>query len=433
MKEDKTPLNSFLEEYVKKSPARFHMPGHKGVGEGFLKSAYPYDITEVTGADSLYECSGVIKESEEHFTKLYGAGASLISAGGSTLAIEAMLATALNVGDELIIGRNCHRSAVNTMALLDITPIWLMEVTPESIDKALKENENAKAVYITSPDYFGKVSDIKAISEVTHSHGALLLVDNAHGAHLRFTPKDMHPMTLMADMCADSLHKSLPVLTGGALLHLRDKALWSKAKEKMALFGSSSPSYLIMSSIDSAIPYLYDKAKEDFLKLSERVTKLWQMAYENGHAPLYGTEPARLTLSVSAMGLGAYEYKQKLAKYNIEAEYVNPQWAVFMLSPNNSERDYERLKSFIQNEKGSGVGDENETPHKLPEKKLSIRAGAFAPSETIPIEEAVGRISATLSVPCPPCIALIAPGEQIEEETVKLFKKYGVTKVKVVI
>ena len=225
------PLENALNEYIGKDLSRFHMPGHKGA-ENFPEY-FKYDITEVEGADSLYESSEAIFETEKRFAKIYGAGASLLSAGGSTLCIQAMLATVLNPGDKFIIARNCHASAVNTIALLDLEPIWINPRDLRAAEKIFEENRDIKAVYLTSPDYFGVMSDIEAFSKLAHEHGAKLLVDNAHGAHLHFTPIEMHPIALGADMCADSLHKSLPVLTGGALLHIKDETLRENAKQKM--------------------------------------------------------------------------------------------------------------------------------------------------------------------------------------------------------
>ncbi len=425
------PLENALNEYIGKDLSRFHMPGHKGA-ESFPEY-FKFDITEVEGADSLFEASEAIFETEKRFSKIYGTGASLLSAGGSTLCIQAMLATALNPGDKLIIARNCHASAVNTMALLDLEPIWINPRDLKAAEKAFSENPEAKAVYLTSPDYFGVLSDIEAFSKLAHEHGAKLLVDNAHGAHLHFMPTEMHPISLGADMCADSLHKSLPVLTGGALLHLKDGALRETAKQKMRLFGSTSPSYLIMLSADKCAEYLETKAKYDFAMLNGKVANLRYKAFEHGLAPkTRNVEPARLTFSVKSTEMTGEEFGRKLREHGIEPEYVNDEWAVLMASPFNTERDFERVAKFIEGTFGNGFSAFEESLSKMPEKAMSVRNAVFSETEEIETEKAVGRISARLNLPCPPCIALSVPGEVIDEKIAELLKKYGIDKINVI-
>ncbi|MBR5311169.1 MAG: aminotransferase class V-fold PLP-dependent enzyme [Oscillospiraceae bacterium] len=424
-------IEQALDEYIGKDLSRFHMPGHKGA-ESF-PDYYKYDITEVLGADSLFESSGCIAKTEERFSKIYGSGASLISAGGSTLCIQGMLATVLSPGDELIAARNCHASAVNTMALLDINTTWINPRDLKAAEKAFIEHPKAKALYITSPDYFGVMSDISAFAEICHRYGAKLLVDNAHGAHLHFFPMEMHPISLGADMCADSLHKSLPVLTGGALLHIKDANLRDVAKRKMRLFGSTSPSYLIMLSADRCAEYLETRARTDFAMLNGKVANLRYKAFEHGLAPkVRNVEPARLTLSVKSTEMTADEFGEKLREHGIEPEYVNSEWAVLMASPFNTEKDFERVASFIENTFGNGFSAFEERISEMPEKAMSIREASFSDSEEIETEKAVGRIAAGLNLPCPPCIALSVPGEIINEKIAGLLMKYGVDKISVV-
>ncbi len=425
------PIEKALDEYIGKDFSRFHMPGHKGAEN--LPDYYKYDVTEVEGVDSLFESSGAIAETEKRFAKIYGAGASLLSAGGSTLCIQGMLAAALNPGDKIIIARNCHASAVNTLALLDVNPIWINPKDLYGAEKAFAENPGIKAVYLTSPDYFGTLSDIKAFAELAHKNGAKLLIDNAHGAHLHFFDEEMHPISLGADMCADSLHKSLPVLTGGALLHLKDGSLRDIAKQKMRLFGSTSPSYIIMLSADKCAGYLEEKAKGDFAVLKEKITDLRKSAFEHGLAPKSeNMEPARLTLSVKSAGMTAEEFGRKLREHGIEPEYVNDEWAVLMASPFNSEKDFERVSEFIEDTAGNGFAPPEEFLPKMPEKAMSIREAVFSETEETETKNAVGRIAARLNLPCPPCIALAVPGEIISDDIAELLIRYGISKINVV-
>ena len=425
------PIEKALDEYIGKDLSRFHMPGHKGADN--FPDYYKYDVTEVFGTDSLFESSEAIFETEERFAKIYGAGASLLSAGGSTLCIQGMLATALEPGDKVIAARNCHAAAVNTAALLDLDFIWITPRDLKGAEKAFEEHPDVKAVYLTSPDYFGVLSDISAFAELAHENGAKLLVDNAHGAHLHFTPIEMHPMALGADMCCDSLHKSLPVLTGGALLHLKEGSLREKAKQKMRLFGSTSPSYLIMLSADKCADYLETNAKYDFAMLNGKVANLRYKAFEHGLAPkVRNVEPARLTLSVKSTEMTAEEFGKSLREHGIEPEYVNDEWAVLMASPFNTKRDFERVAKFIEDTFGNGFAAFEERLSKMPEKAMSIRKAVFAESEEISVEDSVGRVASSLNLPCPPCIALAVPGEIIDEKIAELLKKYGIEKINVV-
>ena len=268
-----TPICDFVQAYASARPVRMHMPGHKGRGPLGFEAL---DITEIDGADELYAPTGIIAESEANAARLFGAR-TFYSAEGSSLAIRAMLALAAAGGERPLVlaGRNAHRAFLSAAALLDMDVEWLhpapgeayhsCRMTPGAVDAALTRLDGrCRAVYVTSPDYLGHVADIAALAGVCHDHGALLLVDNAHGAYLKFLPGgSRHPIDLGADMCCDSAHKTLPAVTGAAYLHLRQGLDISPARvrEALVLFGSSSPSWLILQSLDacnrllSARPY----------------------------------------------------------------------------------------------------------------------------------------------------------------------------------
>ena len=187
-----TPLFSAIDRLRRQGFSRFHTPGHKGRDCGFLTPVTPWDFTEVRGADSLFEASGPIAETEARCTALYRTGGTFLSAGGSTLCIQAMLALVRPLGGKLLLGRNAHASAIKTMALLDLRPVWLAQdlapdgfpapVTPAQVEAALAAGGDYAGVYVTSPDYFGRLTDIAGLAEVCHRYGVPLLVDNAHGA-----------------------------------------------------------------------------------------------------------------------------------------------------------------------------------------------------------------------------------------------------------
>ena len=225
-----TPICDFVRDYALKAPLRLHMPGHKGKA---LLGPEALDITEVSGADSLYEAAGIIRRSEENASRLFGCP-TFYSAEGSSQCIRAMLYLALLRAKEegrrplIAAARNVHRSFLSAVALLGLEVVWLWPeegsylscgVSPQALEELLRA-EKPTAVYLTSPDYLGNMADVAALAQVCHRHGALLLVDDAHGAYLRFLESSLHPMDLGADMCCDSAHKTLPVLTGGAYLHI---------------------------------------------------------------------------------------------------------------------------------------------------------------------------------------------------------------------
>ncbi|MBQ7283693.1 MAG: aminotransferase class V-fold PLP-dependent enzyme, partial [Oscillospiraceae bacterium] len=214
-----TPICDFVQQYARNNALRMHMPGHKGVNLlGFEK----LDITEFDGADNLYEPNGIIAQSEANATAIFGCD-TFYSTEGSSQCIRAMLylvcMDAKAKGEKPLVaaGRNAHKTFLNAAALLDFDIVWLCgekqnsylscNITAEYLEQFLNQTKPT-AVYITSPDYLGNVADIKAIAEVCHKYGALLVVDNAHGAYLKFLPQSLHPIDLGADLCCDSAHKT---------------------------------------------------------------------------------------------------------------------------------------------------------------------------------------------------------------------------------
>ena len=284
-----TPIVDFVRRYQKEGVTRFHMPGHKG--QSYLGCEWA-DITEICGADSLYEADGISADSEENASALFGSGRTFYSTEGSSQCIRAMLSLALSRhnGKErpvVLAARNVHKAFVYAAALLDFDVEWLWpedgmkslcscKVSPAQVEKQIVRSRPV-AVYLTSPDYLGGQMDIRSIAEVCHREGVLLLVDNAHGAYLHFLKQSVHPLDLGADMCCDSAHKTFPVLTGGAYLHLHKNVsgkLGEKGKQALALFGSTSPSYLILESLDLCNAYLSEGYQD---KLMDKVNQIQNM------------------------------------------------------------------------------------------------------------------------------------------------------------
>ena len=310
-----TPLYTALTDYQKKKYASFHTPGHKNTISFLKYNLYDLDFTELPDTDSLFEAEGCILKAEQTAAKAFSTLLCVLSAGGCTMCIQGMLRLAAPSGGKLVCGRIIHRSAVNTMALLGIDPVWIMpepnageglagRITPEGVRRALEKNPEAKGVYLTSPDYYGVICDIQGIACVCKKYGVPLLVDNAHGAHLGYLSENLHPIHLGASMAACSAHKTLPVLTGGAWLQINDSRYLEGVKEAMSLFGSTSPSYPVMASLDLCRAWLEEEGQKAFQTLERRVGAVKKLAAAKGLGIPEGlTDPVRITLNTAKIGL----------------------------------------------------------------------------------------------------------------------------------
>ena len=440
-----TPLFDAAARYAAADGARFHTPGHSGRAD-FLRSIdlLRFDLTEIEGLDSLYEAAGPIDAAERLAAELYGVRRTLFSAGGCTLAIQTMLALAAR-GGEIVAGRNLHRAAVNACALLDITPRWVYPdaqtgvIEPGELERVLNAHPGARAAYVTSPDYYGRLCDIAALSAVCRAHGVPLLVDNAHGAHLKFVPGDLHPAHLGAAMTACSAHKTLPVLTGGAFLHIADARYAQDAKAAMAVFGSTSPSYLTLASLDLARAWLARHGAQAFAQLARQTQELRAFAAENGVRTLSGrVDPVRLTLDLAGSGLSGKEAACALRETGCEPEYADSGYAVLILTPFHTQADFARLRDALRRI-GACSREARDTSGGLyrllcaPRPvRVPLRDALFAPRETVPADRAAGRVAAQAVCPCPPGIPAVIPGEEIDACAVELLNFYGIRQVDVV-
>ena len=433
-----TPICDFARDYAERNPARFHMPGHKG--KGFL-GCEDRDLTEIEGADDLYHPAGIIAESEANASKLFG-WPTVYSTEGSSLCVRAMLAlayTAAGRKGRVLAGRNAHKTFLSAAILLDFPIRWLWAgedylscpVTPEQVERAiLEEREKPFAVYLTSPDYLGNIADIRGISRVCGKYGVRLLVDNAHGAYLKFLPESRHPMDLGADLCCDSAHKTLPVLTGGAYLHFREEEMRGKVKDAMALFGSTSPSYLIMQSLDRANPYL-EGLPQRLRTFAPWVAALKDRLLERG-LTLGGEEPLKLTWMTRPWGYTGTEIAEILEKKNLICEFRDEGHIVFMFTPENDPWELEKLsRAICQIPRREALPDEAQQRVE-PKAACSPRQAVFGERERIPVGESAGRILANLSVSCPPAVPILMCGEEIEEAIIPRLRALGWAFVEVV-
>ncbi|MBQ3556620.1 MAG: aminotransferase class V-fold PLP-dependent enzyme [Oscillospiraceae bacterium] len=435
-----TPIYDFVTAYADRHPARLHMPGHKGRG---CLGVEQFDITEIPGADDLYHPGGIIAESETNAALLFGAACTVYSTEGSSQCIRAMVHLAadhITDGKPLFLAaRNAHKTFLYAAALVDADIQWLWpdeqdalcscSITPKQLERALTNAKRTPAaVYVTSPDYLGNLLPIAELAEVCHRHNTLLLVDNAHGAYLRFLPEDLHPITLGADLCCDSAHKTLPVLTGGAYLHMSQACadLFAPCiKEVMALYGSTSPSYLTLASLDLCNRYLDSQIRTDLTKLLPAVEQTRTTLAANGWQ-LVGDEPLKLTLRCPGTQIA-----NLLAEQNVFCEYADSEHLVLMLSPSTDPVDLELLVAALGKNHWA-VPASVQLPPLHPAQALSPRQAIFAPQEQVPIEQAVGRICAAPTVSCPPAIPIAVSGEVVDEAALVWLTHYGMDTVCVV-
>ena len=443
-----TPICDFVREYAASGSLRLHMPGHKG--QPFL-GMEALDITEIDGADVLYKANGIIKRSEEIAASLFGTAKTLYSAEGSSLSIRAMLyltllyAKAQGKPPRIAAGRNAHKVFMTAAALLDMEIAWIFpkrqenllscEITPEDLDAYLSaEAEKPAAVYLTSPDYLGNMADIGQLSKVCHQYGVLLLVDNAHGAYLRFLPEPSHPMALGADLCCDSAHKTLPVLTGGAYLHISANApglFPEQAENAMALFASTSPSYLILQSLDAANRYLAEGYRERLAGFTQKVSALKSRLRAAGYT-LAGTEPLKVTVAAKGRGLSGTELARKLLEEKIVCEFSDPDYAVMMLTPESGGSALERMEDALLSIPPKAPVREPVPPFTRPVQRLSPREALHSDSRELDIDECQGRVLASATVSCPPAIPIVVCGEVIDKAAIRLLRYYGITTCRVV-
>ena len=433
-----TPIFDFVKKYSGEKNVRFHMPGHKGKN---VLGCEEYDITEIHGADSLFEADGIIAESEKNLSEIFETRASFYSTEGSSLCIRTMIFLAMQYSDsrKVLAGRNAHKSFVSALSLCDADVEWLYgndlyscKITPEILEEALGR-EKYFAVYVTSPDYLGNMLDIKSLSEVCHKFGVPMLVDNAHGAYLKFVGN--HPMDNGADMCCDSAHKTLSCLTGAAYLHVSETALFpfeKDAKRAMSLFASTSPSYIIMASMDKANEKMNSKEFFENVKnvcqwCDELKTRLSHLSVD-----FSGNEKFKINIKPKSIGYLGKEMSLGLEKEGIYPEFCDDDNLVLMFSAENTDEDFERtIKFFEKLERKTPLFENPPVLHGL-ERRMSVRQAVFSKQELIKAKDAEGRILGSVCVACPPAIPVAVCGEVLDKEAVNAFCYYGVDEICVV-
>lgn len=444
-----------LIEYSNSDYYPFHMPGHKrNIEEGV--SPFSYDITEIDGFDNLHNPQGILKIAMEEAADFYGTDKTYYLVNGSTCGLLSAICGVTSRGDKILVARNCHKAVYNAIYLNELTPVYINPeyiemyginggISPEAVQYGLAENPDIKAVIITSPTYEGVVSDVQRIAEIVHKKGIPLIVDEAHGAH--FGLHKCFPQSavkLGADIVIQSVHKTLPSLTQTALLHIRsDIVNVSEVERFLHIYQSSSPSYVLMSSIDECINKLksdglflfepYVKRLEVMLTHEKQLTHLKIAGREIvGKNAVYDLDPSKIVISVRGTSYtGSRLYREMLEKYHLQLEMAAGDYAIAMTSPMDTEDGLLRLfMAMVEIDRDMRIyGDDtkNENVSYMIPKPIvmeNIYKATHSDTEESLIENAVGKISNEFVYLYPPGSPILAPGELITKEIVKLINDY---------
>lgn len=422
-----------------------HMPGHKrntALAPYLKHLGADLDITEIDGFDNLHSPCGMILASMEKAAKLRKAKSAFYLVNGTTAGILAGVSAVVSSGDTVICARNCHKSVYNALELTGAKPVFVMpkiheetgisgSIFPCDIEKAIVKNPNAKLVIITSPTYEGVTSDIKGICEIAHKYGIPVLVDSAHGAHLGFS-KDFLPdsISLGADISVESLHKTLPSLTQTAIMYANGDLVSSeKLQDKLSVFQSSSPSYLLMASIDGCINLLEEEGNELFAEWEDRLSEFYKKCKTLKNLKLlsdskefFGRDKTKIVI----LAKSGESLANELRKMGIECEMTAPGYVVAMTGMGDTKEMLSYLATCLLNiDKTSEKYEENKkTALILPCSEIGIKEAKEREAEWINLEESCGRISAGYFFAYPPGIPIICPGEVISEKIMNLLLTY---------
>lgn len=453
------PIVEGVIKYVRKNNSMFCMPGHKGgrgfksthIGKELYNNFVEVDITEVDGMDNLHHPDGIIKEAQDKLRDFYGSKKSYFLVNGSTSGNLAMIFSCFNEGDKVIVERNCHRSVFNGIIMRKLTPVYIKDKiykefnTPLSIDemkllKLIEDNKDAKGIIITYPNYYGVCCNLKLIINEAHKRGIKVLIDSAHGAHFIASgglPEDA--LRLGADFVVMSAHKTLPSLTQTAYLHIGKNVDEKKVNFYVSIFLSTSPSYMLMCSMDYARYFLEEKGTEAYENLintceyyRNKINRLKNFHIIcKGEIDAHDIDSTRYVLQ-SKISINMYKLYDYLVSNKVQPEMCDGENIIFIFSPFNTNEEFELLYKVLSECKTEGyekakvkVIEENSPcmkykPYEVLDKK----------SEWKDYNETNGMICKEAVVPYPPGIPIILPGEIINGEIIKTIEYYlkcGVT------
>lgn len=445
-----------LLSYAGKDFYPMHMPGHKR-NPDLMKMPDPYllDITEIEGFDNLHQPQGILADLSCRISKLYGSGYAFPLVNGSTAGIMAAISATSRRGDKLLVARNAHKSVYNALMLMGLEPVYyyprLIEgssifggISAAEIEKLLINNPGINAVVITSPTYEGIVSDIKNIAAAAHSHGAFLIVDEAHGAHFSFSGN--FPETavrLGADLVIQSLHKTLPSFTQTAVLHSNREELNDRIFRYLACYQSSSPSYILLAGIDRCISLLEDKGGQLFDIFYDRLVNFYKSVSDLGRirlldddvigeASIYDRDPSKLVVRIINADLNGHQLQDILRNsYHIEMEMAAADYVLGISTIADSEEGFLRMdkalhdidNSCVYKNPGNKAIKINLKTLIRPEMILIPAEAAEHKSKPVPVDEAAGQVAATAVSLFPPGIPLVVPGERLDADLIDFIRQ----------
>lgn len=451
------PLFEAMRKYADSGVVGYHTPGHKqgkGMHADFYEAVTPrglaMEVSLMDELDDLHEPHGCIQAAQQLAAELYGADASFFFVNGTTGAIHAMVLGAVGPGESVILPRNAHRSVLGALMLSGARPVFIqpeideaagiaMGVTPKAVLQAIQKHPDAKAVLLVSPTYYGVVSDLEAIAEIVHAYSMLLLVDEAHGAHLAFHPDlPISALEAGADIIAQSTHKLLGAMTQASMLHCKGPRLDRERLRTMAsLVQSTSPNYLLLASLDLARMQMAAEGRALLTRTLEfaawtrrevnKIAGLYCFGTEKvGCAGCFGLDVTKLTVNVTGLGITGTEAEQHLrSRYKVQAELSDLYNVLFLLTIGDGKKEAVYLIEALRNLAADMMKKKTKRKEllqfscpRLPKQVLLPREALFAEKEIVPFRQAQGRISAETITFYPPGIPLLGPGEKIETEMI---------------
>ncbi len=454
--QDKTPLFDAIVRYANENKISFHTPGHKH-GQGMPKvfrqfvgdKVFRLDLSVMSEVDSLHEPSSVIKEAQILAAKAYGADYSFFLVNGTTGGNQAMILSVCDPGDKIIIPRNAHKSVISAVILAGAEPVYIMpkidensdlilNLTPEQVEEACRQNPDAKAVLVTNPTYFGLTTDVEAIAEIVHRYDKILLVDEAHGAHLHFHPS--FPKAAIdsgADMCVQSTHKHLAALSQGSMLHVKGVRVdILRLKTTLQMLQTTSPSYVILGSLDLSRYQMVqggEKALGEVIEMCEEtrneVNKIPGLACltreQVRKIPNLDLDVTKLTVSTKGLPCSGYDMAKILnSEYGIQTEMADFQNVLLFVSIGNTPKELKKfvkaLRKIVVDYKDMFMNQKKRKrivfPSFIPRKEVNPREALTKLTRKIPFKRSVGKTCAEIVCPYPPGIPVLCPGEVITQE-----------------
>ena len=428
-----------LKDYANSDVYPFHMPGHKRTGGNELP--YEIDITEIDGFDNLHDPHGCLAKLQENAAELFGARRAFALVNGSTVGILAAIRAMTKDGDRVLIARNSHMAVYHAAELCRLNTEYILpdtvdglgifaSISPASVEQMLEAHPDTSLVVITSPTYEGVVSDVKSIADSCHRYGARLLVDEAHGAHFPFS--DRFPQSAVpcgADAAVTSLHKTLPAMTQTALLLTNDDRLAKELQRQLSIFETSSPSYVLLASIDRCLTFLKD-SKGAFDDYTRRLDRFHQAAKALRHLSIANDELLNAEKvfdfdsgKLCLFGNGCMSGKELMdtlrAEYHLELEMALGDYALAMTSVCDTDEGFVRLinaLTMIDSRCKAADRPTNTTAYPLPQKRYTISEALNTDGEMCDIDHAEGKIAREYVRAYPPGIPIIVPGEVIDRE-----------------